>query len=326
MYSAPADVREYTGVRPTDLGLETEQDLDGLLTKWLGQVKDLVDRDRARDFEAEGEQYPNVVDSFTDDQGTSLTGRIADSGQPWTVLFGGAEIDSSGRLIPTSVPLLGSLDGGNADGVVRARVAVTTDEASQYREVGLAFHIQDSNNFWRLTAGRAEGGREELRLVKVVAGVETVVTLLPVAVREDVTYELRADRRSSVIEARMNDRRLIVESSSDLSTATAVGVYAAGGTNSHIDLLRDAPPVSVPPLIDNIALRACANMVGLAILRRDTSIIRIDDFNVELVEDQVLTEGIRKDLDLFPKGDLPGTRRGGTIRVWRVRGPDELAG
>jgi len=52
----------------------------------------------------------------------------------------------------------------------------------------------------------------------------------------------------------------------------------------------------VPPGIHSIALRIMSNMVGQAVLRRTTPIIKKDDFSVQLVEDRVFTEAIKKDL------------------------------
>jgi len=55
-YSSPADVIAYTGVRPEDLGIEaTEEDtadelLTALLTEWLEEAADLIDRDRRQSW------------------------------------------------------------------------------------------------------------------------------------------------------------------------------------------------------------------------------------------------------------------------------------
>jgi hypothetical protein len=56
----------------------------------------------------------------------------------------------------------------------------------------------------------------------------------------------------------------------------------------------------IPPGIHGIALRMMSNLVGAATLRRTTPIIRVDDFTIKGLEDQVFTEPIRKDLRRFP--------------------------
>lgn len=40
----PADVRAYTGVKPGSLDLETEQDLDAMLSGWIGRAETHVSR------------------------------------------------------------------------------------------------------------------------------------------------------------------------------------------------------------------------------------------------------------------------------------------
>lgn len=52
-YSTPAQVRVRTGIRPEDLGLATEADLDAFLVELLEQVSDLANRWMRRDWLAE---------------------------------------------------------------------------------------------------------------------------------------------------------------------------------------------------------------------------------------------------------------------------------
>lgn len=59
-YSTPEQVISYTGVKPKDLGFDTEDEeadeasLITLLETWLIQIKSLIDKDRNRDYTAEG--------------------------------------------------------------------------------------------------------------------------------------------------------------------------------------------------------------------------------------------------------------------------------
>lgn len=55
-------------------------------------------------------------------------------------------------------------------------------------------------------------------------------------------------------------------------------------------------PSAIPPLVHNVAMRAAANMYGFSQLRRETPVIRIDDYNVRVVPDAVLTDDLKKDL------------------------------
>jgi len=56
----------------------------------------------------------------------------------------------------------------------------------------------------------------------------------------------------------------------------------------------------IPSGINNITLRICANMIAQSQLRRDTPLVKIDDFNIQMVEDKIFTEAIRRDLSRFP--------------------------
>jgi len=82
----------------------------------------------------------------------------------------------------------------------------------------------------------------------------------------------------------------------------------------------DGDPASVRKLVHNVAKRMAANMVALAILRRETPIIKMDDFTVQLVQDQVMTKDIRRDLNLIPRG----ISQRAPFRVWRIRREGEI--
>ena len=66
---------------------------------------------------------------------------------------------------------------------------------------------------------------------------------------------------------------------------------------------------NVPPGIHNIAMRIVANMLALAVLRRETPVVKVGDFAIQVAEDQVFTASIRKDLRLYPAISRIGMRR-----------------
>lgn len=78
-------------------------------------------------------------------------------------------------------------------------------------------------------------------------------------------------------------------------------------------------PLAVRKLVHNVAKRMASNMVALAVLRRDTSIVKMDDFSVQLVSDRVLTEDVRRDLALIPRGSTASL----PIGMWRSRSQEE---
>lgn len=55
-----------------------------------------------------------------------------------------------------------------------------------------------------------------------------------------------------------------------------------------------------PAGIHNIAMRICSNMVALMQHRAQSPIIRVDDFTVRMVSDEIFTASIRRDLMRFP--------------------------
>lgn len=61
-YSTAEEVMQYTGVKPGDLGLSEEQELKDVLEGWLIQIKDIIDRDRNRDFHKEDGGVPPGID------------------------------------------------------------------------------------------------------------------------------------------------------------------------------------------------------------------------------------------------------------------------
>jgi hypothetical protein len=66
----------------------------------------------------------------------------------------------------------------------------------------------------------------------------------------------------------------------------------------HQDVV-DGTATEVPYGIHNIALRAACNMASLALLRRETSVQRVD-IMTRLKGDEVFSEALLRDLALFP--------------------------
>ena len=58
--------------------------------------------------------------------------------------------------------------------------------------------------------------------------------------------------------------------------------------------------LEVPPGIHQIALRMMANLIGYAVVRRDTPIVRISDFNVQQIDDKIFTPDLKRDLSIYP--------------------------
>jgi len=57
----------------------------------------------------------------------------------------------------------------------------------------------------------------------------------------------------------------------------------------------------VPPGIHHIAMRICANVIAQATFRRESTIVQVDDYKVQMLDDQIFTDAIKKDLSRYPK-------------------------
>ncbi|MDI6840438.1 MAG: hypothetical protein QMD71_06305 [bacterium] len=57
----------------------------------------------------------------------------------------------------------------------------------------------------------------------------------------------------------------------------------------------------VPPGINHIAMRVCANVVAQASFRRESTIVQVDDYKVQMVDDNIFTEPIMRDLSRYPR-------------------------
>lgn len=56
----------------------------------------------------------------------------------------------------------------------------------------------------------------------------------------------------------------------------------------------------IPPGIHGIALRMMGNHIAYVVLKRTTPIIRVDEFSIKLVEDQIFTSAIKTALRRYP--------------------------
>jgi len=65
--------------------------------------------------------------------------------------------------------------------------------------------------------------------------------------------------------------------------------------------MEEGKRTEVPPGIHHIAMRVCANVVAQATFRRESTIVQVDDYKVQMVDDQVFTDAIKKDLSRYPK-------------------------
>ncbi len=58
---------------------------------------------------------------------------------------------------------------------------------------------------------------------------------------------------------------------------------------------------TVTPAVQNVLLRLVSNMCTLAIQRRDTPIIKVNDWNIQTVPSDIFTDDLKEDLKPFVK-------------------------
>jgi len=96
--------------------------------------------------------------------------------------------------------------------------------------------------------------------------------------------------------------RTAEEKLSTLVTGWLISVKSFIDQNRNRDYTQeviDGTMYEVPPGINNIALRAAANMAAIALLRRETSVQRVDIVQ-RLQGDEIFTDSLRRDLRQFP--------------------------
>lgn len=78
---------------------------------------------------------------------------------------------------------------------------------------------------------------------------------------------------------------------------------------------------NVKPAVQNVCLRLTSNMVSLAIQKRDSPIIKVNDWTIQSVPSDIFTEELKDDLKPFIKDS---STEPNSIGVLAITGCDEL--
>lgn len=172
---------------------------------------------------------PRVVayDSF-DRANNATTLGSADTGQPWTAQNGVWGISSGRAYCPSGAgACIATLDAGLTHVMVEATVVYLTLASK-----GIVARYADASNY--LHADLASGA---VRLVKTVAGSQTLVGSAAVSVADDGQYQLRLVARGPAVAVFFNGQRLVTGTVTDaaLQTATLVGMRSTSGTLRRLD-------------------------------------------------------------------------------------------
>ena len=76
----------------------------------------------------------------------------------------------------------------------------------------------------------------------------------------------------------------------------------------------------VPPAVKNVCLRLTANMVALAIARRDTPITQPNDWTVTILSSEIFSQDLKDDLAPFVNARVSG--KSDKVIVFTVTGED----
>lgn len=77
---------------------------------------------------------------------------------------------------------------------------------------------------------------------------------------------------------------------------------------------------TVRPAVQNVCLRLVSNMISLAIQKRDSPIIKVNDWTIQNVSSDIFTEELKMDLKPFVKD---ASNEPNSIGIMAITGSDE---
>ena len=78
-----------------------------------------------------------------------------------------------------------------------------------------------------------------------------------------------------------------------------------------------------PKSVQNVCLRLVANMIGFIIQRRDSPIIKVNDWQIKTINSEIFTDDLKRDLAPFV---IEHSITSDTIDFFAITGGDELYG
>lgn len=77
----------------------------------------------------------------------------------------------------------------------------------------------------------------------------------------------------------------------------------------------------VPAAVKNVCLRLTANMVALAIARRDTPVTQVNDWTVQILGSEIFSQDLKDDLNPYVKNKVTG--RSDPVIAYTVTGDQQ---
>ena len=141
-----------------------------------------------------------AYDSFTAADGTTISGRVLDTGQTWTVQAGTWSVESNRAKKTNNLAAVqeATCEVRRADTWLEADFLLAANDDNHYG--GLVARFTDANNYWRIALAKFPGS-DLLRIEQYEGAVRTIVASMPVATLANQTRRLRARVDGSSIRA-----------------------------------------------------------------------------------------------------------------------------
>jgi len=262
MYSSVNDVLNYTGIKYETLGLSSKTELETMIETWLIQVKSLIDRDRGRDLERDL------------DFGDKIT--LVDAEKAWNGINGIVRVtdkDINGNLI---------LPKGKSHYAVN--------------EISTGTGILANNIFTELNLSTAK--TLDIDILSYNSDVEAGDLQIILYSDTECSVEAKVLNLPAMCEHAWKRCRCYLMDSA-LTNIKGIAINQVNPIGSYI-YVGEVYTRVIPKGIHNIAMRACANMVKLAVTNRESPVVTINDMNAHFIEDQILTAELKKELSLYP--------------------------
>jgi len=268
-YSTVEDVKKYTGISYDKLGLSGVEGMDTMIEGWLKQVASLINRDRGR----------NLLTDLTFGEK-----RIVDQGvEEWnelTVPGVTVEMETDPEELPQYEDIMAvnriEISSTVEDDTVIASKAIETD----YQDLSDAKIIMIKVKPYV----DCEKGAIQLLLSSSLA-CQTIVKTIDFPEMYDNEWKLC---------------KFYLGTKTAYTSIKSIGLKLVSSVGGYF-WVADIEKTVIPEGIHNIAMRACANMVKLAYMNRESPVIKIDDWNTKLIEDQILTTSLKNELKLYRK-------------------------
>jgi len=268
-YSTIEDVIKYTGIKYDNLGLTGKTEMDTMIEGWLKQVASLMNRDRGRNLLTD----LTFGEKIMIDQGMEKWDEQTVEGITIKIETDPDEFPKYGDNIAINRIEIDSTVGANT---LIASKAIEED----YQDLSNAKIIMIKVRPY----ADCDKGAIQLLLSSSLACGDIIKTIdFP----EMINNEWKLCK-------------FYLGSKTEYNSIKSIGLKLIDEVGGYF-WIADIQKLILPEGINNIAMRATANMVKLAYANRESPVIKIDDLDAKLIEDKILTAALKAELKLYSK-------------------------